>query len=141
MWDSTHKLIGVEAEAPCVTPQLEIMPALSFASKKTTNHAVFLQIAPALDYKDWLDPQLYAHLPLGGFAPSFPLEGATTMPTLLLTIFLIQLSIHLINTIGASTINEVVRHFSLIPPTSSSPSYNPPSLTHTITISNSTPNT
>ncbi|ERF76151.1 hypothetical protein EPUS_01485 [Endocarpon pusillum Z07020] len=30
------------------------------------------------------------------------------MPTLLLTIFLIQLSIHLINTIGASTLNELL---------------------------------
>ena len=40
------------------------------------------------------------------------------MPTLLLTIFLIQLSIHLINTIGASTINELVRPLPTVGPTS-----------------------
>jgi hypothetical protein len=40
------------------------------------------------------------------------------MPTLLLTIFLIQLSVHLINTIGASAINELVRPYPAVESTS-----------------------
>lgn len=40
------------------------------------------------------------------------------MPTLILTIFLLQLIIHLVNTIGASSINELVRFPSLSPPLS-----------------------
>ena len=36
------------------------------------------------------------------------------MPSLLITVFIIQLVIHLINTVGAKTINEIVRPY---PPT------------------------
>jgi hypothetical protein len=32
------------------------------------------------------------------------------MPSLLLTVFLLQLAIHLVNTFGASSINTLVRH-------------------------------
>jgi hypothetical protein len=45
--------------------------------------------------------------PLQGFVPSYT-RKYLTMPSLLITVFVIQLVIHLISTIGASTLNDLV---------------------------------
>jgi len=43
--------------------------------------------------------------------PTYTFPSRSTMISVLLLVFLLQLTIHLINTLGAQTINDLVQHF------------------------------